>query len=187
LPKYFTQIPDTARKLGVPDETIQQLSLAESRDPRDIMALMSKMDALLSNEQRLLIMQELGCCKTGMGPKAHRAFGQENREKTLAEKVAILNETKMPHRAPCRLNDDGTLSVYWGSGGKEKRDCPCGYIRKLPESFEVPLTYCGCCGGHIRHNYQKSLGVNLRLKEIVSSSSNSNGEKRCEFLYEVVS
>ena len=54
-------------------------------------------------------------------------------------------------------------------------------------SEEVPLTFCGCCGGHIRNNYQKSLGVKLRLKEIVSSSSSSNGKKRCEFLYEVES
>ena len=54
-------------------------------------------------------------------------------------------------------------------------------------TLKVPLTFCGCCGGHIRNNYQKSLGVNLRLKEIVSSSSNSKGKKRCEFQFEILS
>ena len=130
-------------------------------------------------------MQEQGCCKTGKPAAPHRAFGIEHAGKTLAQKVELLNKADIVHKAPCSLNGDGTLSVYWGDEGLEKRDCPCGIIKKLPESFEISKTFCGCCGGHIRSNYQKSLGVKLRLKEVVSSSSSSGGKKRCEFLYEV--
>ena len=171
----------------MPEEIIQQLPMPRIKKatPEEIVAFINRMEKLLTKEQCVSIMQEQGCCKTGMGPKAHRAFGQANAGKTLGEKVALLNEAKMPHKAPCRLNRDGTLSVYWGTGGGDKRSCPCGIIRKLPEDYDIPLTFCGCCGGHIRSNYQKSLGVKLRLKEILSSSSSSGGKKRCEFLYEI--
>jgi len=186
MPNLIKQIPETMRKQGISEKTIGKFIFPETNSPEDVMTLIKQMDKLLTKEERLAVMQEQGCCKTGMGPKAHGAFGRENKDKTLEEKVAALNEAKLPHSAPCRLNGDGTLSVYWGADDLRKKSCPCGFIKKLPESQDVPLTFCGCCGGHIRNNYQKSLGVKLRLKEIVSSSSNSKGRKRCEFLYEII-
>jgi len=187
MPNLIKQIPEEMRKQKIPDEILSQFNIPETYSSENVMSLIDQMDKLLTNEQKLSIMQEQGCCKTGIGPKAHRAFGQVNSDKPLAEKVALLNETQnMPHKAPCRLNSDGTISIYWGAENMKSKSCPCGVIRKLPDDFEVPLTFCGCCGGHIRNNYQKSLGVKLKLKEIVSSSSSSNGKKRCEFLYEVI-
>ena len=186
MPNLLKQIPATMRKQGIPKETITQFDFTEKGGSEEVMALIKQMDQLLTKEQRLSVMQEQGCCTSGIGSKAHLAFGRENAEKSLAEKVRLLSDSEgMPHKAPCRLNDDGTLTVHWGTENMRGRSCPCGFIKKLPESHEVPLTFCGCCGGHIRNNYQKSLGVRLRLKEIVSSSSSSNGKNRCEFLYEV--
>lgn len=186
MPNLLKQIPQTMRKQGIPEETIARFDFPEAGGAEEVMTLINQMDKLLSKQQCLSVMQEQGCCKTGIGPAAHRAFGQTSKEKTLKEKISLLNEVQMPHKAPCRLNEDGTLSVYWGAEDMEKRSCPCGFTKKLPASFEVPLTFCGCCGGHIRNNYQKSLGVKLRLKEIVSSSSSSRGKKRCEFLFEIL-
>ena len=187
MPNLLKQIPETMRKQDVPDETLAQFDFKETGSAQDVMALIHQMDALLTNQQLLAVMQEQGCCITGIGPKAHLAFGHEHAKKPLAEKVELLNDVQgMPHKAPCRPNDDGTLTVYWGTENLKGRKCPCGFIKKLPENYPVPLSFCGCCGGHIRNNYQKSLGVKLRLKEIVSSSSSSNGEKRCEFLYEII-
>ena len=186
MPNLLKQIPETMRKQGIPEETAARFAIPESGGPEGVMELVSQMDKLLTKEQRLSIMQEQGCCKSGIGPKAHLAFGREHAGKPLAEKVKLLNDAEgMPHKAPCRLNGDGTLTVYWGAENMRGRDCPCGFTKKLPESYAVPLTFCGCCGGHIRNNYQKSLGVKLSLKEIVSSSSNSGGKKRCEFLFDV--
>ena len=187
MPNLVKQIPETMRKQGVPEEIVAQFDFPDTNNSEEIMALIKQMDELLTKDQCVLIMQEQGCCKTGAGPKAHRAFGQANNGKLLEERIALLNEAQMPHKAPCRLNDDHTLSVFWGADDLEKRSCPCGFIKKLPDPYEVPRTFCGCCGGHIRSNYQKSLGVKLRLKEIVSSSSSSNGKKRCEFLFDILS
>ena len=185
MPNLIKQIPETMRKLNIPEETIAMFSISETSNSEAVMELISQMDRFLSEEQRLLVMQEQGCCKTGKPAAPHRAFGIEHKGKTLAKKVELLNSANIPHKAPCHLNSDGTLSVYWGADDLKKKSCPCGIIRKLPDSSITPKTFCGCCGGHIRGNYQKSLGVKLRLKEIVSSSSSSGGEKRCEFLYEV--
>ena len=186
MPNLIKTIPETMRKKGIPEETITLLSIPEASDFEAVMELVKRMDGLLSNEQCLIIMQEQGCCKTGKPAAAHREFGQKYMNKTLKEKVELLNSSTVQHKAPCHLNSDGTLSVYWGKSDLRKRSCPCGFIRKLPDTYEVPKTFCGCCGGHIRSNYQRSLGVKLNLKEIVSSSSSSKGEKRCEFLFDVI-
>ena len=187
MPNLAKQIPETMRKQGISDDVMAQFNFPKSNEPEEIMSLVKQMGRFLLKEQLLAVMQEQGCCKTGIGPKAHREFGQENKDKPLVEKITLINKAKMPHKAPCHLNDDGTLSVYWGSEDLSKKSCPCGFTKKLPDTYEVPLTFCGCCGGHIRNNYQKSLGVNLKLKEIVSSSSNSKGKKRCEFQFEILS
>ena len=185
MPNLLKTIPATMRKQGIPEGTLAQFNISETYSSENVIALVNQMDELLTEEQRLSVMQEQGCCKTGSGPRDHSAFGRANADKTLAEKVAAINNIEFPHRAPCKLNEDGTLTVYWGAENMRGRSCPCGIVKKLPEGYDVPLTFCGCCGGHIRNNYQKSLGVKLRLKEIVSSSSSSKGKKRCEFLFEV--
>ncbi|MCL1887338.1 MAG: hypothetical protein FWF96_00500 [Kiritimatiellaeota bacterium] len=171
----------------IPAETLARFDFPRDATPESAVAIINQMDALLSEEQRLAIMQEQGCCKTGKGDKAHRAFGRAHAGKATGEKARLLNdETNMPHRAPCRLNPDGTLSVWWGFGRDGGFGCVCGIVKELPETTRVPATFCGCCGGHIRHNYQNSLGVKLRLKKIVSSAASSGGKKHCEFLYEIV-
>jgi len=184
--KLLKSIPKTMRKMNIPEETISKFSISETNESEDVMDYIKQMDNILSEEQRLMVMQEQGCCKTGIGPRAHHAFGKKHADKTLEEKVDILNKTEMPHRAPCRLNADKTLSVYWGFENEGKYNCVCGIVKKLPKPVDVPLTFCGCCGGHIRNTYQMSLDVKLNLKEIVSSAASSNGKKHCEFLYEIV-
>ena len=54
------------------------------------------------------------------------------------------------------------------------------------KSLNVSKTFCGCCAGHVRNTYQYALGVKLQLKKIVSSPINSDGKKRCEFLFEII-
>jgi hypothetical protein len=187
MPNLLKQIPETMRKLGIPQETAAQFTIPSDYSSEAVMELAAQMDRLLTEEQRLAVMQEQGCCKTGNPAAPHKAFGALHQGKTLTEKVELLNKADIVHKAPSRLNPDGTLTVFWGVDNLQARDCPCGVIRKLPADALVPKTFCGCCGGHIRANYQRSLGVKLRLKEVVSSSSSSGGKKRCEFLYEVLS
>jgi len=70
MPNLIKQIPKTMRKQGISEEIIAQFDFAETGGAEDVMALINQMDKLLSKEQCLSVMQEQGCCKTGIGPKA---------------------------------------------------------------------------------------------------------------------
>ena len=188
--KNIDEMKKTMKKIGISEETIKKIQFPDTAglrnpEPKEIVKLINHIDEFLTEEQRILVMQEQGCCKSGIGPKAHSGFGLEHAEKSIDEKVKLLNIAKIPHKAPCHLNGDGTLSVYWGFGNKGQYRCVCWIVNNLPDK-KVPLTFCGCCGGHIRNNYQKSLGVKLQLLDIVSSAASSDGEKQCEFLFKIL-
>ena len=176
----------------LPPEIIAKFDFPKSQgnQPEEVISLISQMDKLLSKEQCLLIMQEQGCCKTGSGAEAHREFGLKYKDKTVQEKIDLFDDLNTNHKAPCRLNDDGTLSIYWGAGEKGNYKCVCRLVSRLqkenPVTVNISKTFCGCCGGHIRHNYQNSLGVKLRLIDVVSSPISSNGKNHCELLYEII-
>lgn len=182
------KIIQAIRKQGIPEEIMAQFDFPDLKDSyiKQRIAIINQMDKLLSPEQCLSVMEEQGCCITGKPAAAHRAFGRKYADKTVEERIELFDELDTQHKPPCRLNNDGTLSVFWGFEQDGKYKCVCGNIKKLPQPVNVSRTYCGCCGGHVRHNLQKSLGVNLKLKEIVSSPISSNEEKRCEFTFEIL-
>lgn len=185
-----TKIRKTMQQKGIPEAVMARMDFTDTKEnrPERMMALIRQMDALLSPEECLAVMEAQGCHITGKPSAAHRAFGRMHAHRTLAEKISLMATDALdtPHKAPCHINPDGTLSVYWAFGQAGQHRCVCGMVGKLPSGEAVPRTFCGCCGGHMRQNYQRSLGVKLRLKEIVSSAASSGGQKRCEFLYEIV-
>jgi hypothetical protein len=85
-----------------------------------------------------------------------------------------------------RLNEDGTLTFVMGLDSKKGNwSCPC-HPMKMLKPYDFPLTYCGCCAAHVKYTHEFALDVKLRLKEIVSSKANSDGEKPCEFIFETI-
>lgn len=183
------KVRDTMKKLKISDEIMTQIDFeASSNDPSNIIAMIDKMDELLTKEQRFSIMEKQGCCKGGQRELDCKAFALEHADKTLSEKIALISS--VPYMmSPC-LNDDGTITVTFGDYQNEvhsgKTTCSCGSIQKLKQPFSVSTTYCGCCAGHFLYHYQKALGIKLKLKEINSSPLNTNGEMPCSFTYEVI-
>jgi len=174
---------------GIPAETIARfVDLPPNGNfcAESILPFIQQMDELLPEEQRLAVMEQQGCCKTGKADREWRAFGRAHADKPLAEKVRLICEADLPYIPAGRLNEDGTLSVFWGAGQEGDYRCVCNAIKKLPWPVRVSRTYCACCGGHVRYHYQNALGVTLRLREVVSSAANSGGAERCEFLFEVL-
>ena len=89
-----TRIKQTMVKKGIPADVMAKFDFPGPKDwnhAEPQIALINQMDQLLSPQQRLAVMEEQGCCKTGPGDKAHRAFGREHAGKTIAEKVNLLN------------------------------------------------------------------------------------------------
>ena len=186
---FLEKIEKTMIKEKISPEIIKKMNFEHpaNNDTAKVVELIYKMDQLLSEDQKLAIMEKQGCCKTGQRDRDSRAFVKKHKDKPLSEKIKLLSGVK--HMMSPRLDADGTISVsfsgYQNGVHVGKTTCSCGQIRKLKQPFSVSSTYCGCCAGHFLYHYQTALGIKLRLKEIVSSPLNSNGEKCCEFKFEV--
>ena len=190
MPEVKTMEKTIKEKL--PHDLVSQIEFPKSQEnqPEEVLSLIEQMDKLFSKEQCLSVMEEEGCYKTGDANEMNLAFGRTHADKSIEERIPLLNDKNVHPNVPCRVNNDGTLSIFWEIGENGNYQCVCALYKKLKEdqsqTSDISLTYCGCCGGHIRHHYQNILGVKLRLKEVVSSPINSSGEKRCEFLFEII-
>lgn len=174
----------------IPDEIMANFDFTEEKgnDPQPIIKLVNQMDKFLTKEQCYAIMEKQGCCKGGKRDKDCKSFGKENADKSLMEKLALIS--KVENMMAPTLNDDGTITIrlsgHQNGSHVGNTTCSCSAIKKLKQPFSISPTYCGCCAGHFLYHYQNALGVKLKLKEIVSSPLNTNGEKPCEFTFEVV-
>ena len=131
MPDTMKEIHATMVKKGVPEEKLVQFDFSKTKENQSekIIALIDQMDKLLSKEQCLSIMEEQGCCTTGKTAAAHSAFGRKYSNKSIEERIELLEKLETPHKPPCKLNDDGTLSVFWGIEYDGKFNCVCGYIK----------------------------------------------------------
>lgn len=151
-----------------------------------MVAAMKKCEELLDYNTISEVMYDRACCKTGIRLKNSRLFAKEHRDKTMQEKLKLLGEVKYMGKPFLNKNlDIETIAV--GSDNGINMVCPCWHFSGAkPDEGVMPLSYCKCCGGHFMFHYQKALGVKLRLKKVVSSILNSNGEKPCVFIYEIL-
>ena len=72
------------------------------------------------------------------------------------------------------------MLVCFAPEGQEHYRCVC-----LPKAREpLPVTYCYCCEGHVKHHLQAALG--RKLAGVVRSSAlSSGGAKPCTFLFTI--
>ena len=182
------KIKKTMQKQGIPKETISRFEYPDPKGnrPEPMIAFVNQMDEYLTPGQCLSVMEEQGCCKTGISDAANRAFGNEHAGKPLKEKVRLLAKADIPYKVQHKLNSDNTLSVYWGAGKPGDYKCVCSSIKKLTNPQNISHTWCGCCGGHAKHHLQNALAVKLQLKEVVSSPISSGGRERCEFIFDIL-
>lgn len=182
------KIRESMQKAGIPDEITEQFDFTELKGnrPEPVLAVINKMDELLTREQCLDIMGEQGCCKSGKRDRDCREFAKKYADRSVEERLRLVSEVE--YMMTPQINDDGTfivtMSGYQNGVHTGKTTCSCGMIKKLKQPFSVSPTYCGCCAGHFRYHYQNMLGVGIRLKAILSSPLNTNGEEPCRFLFE---
>jgi hypothetical protein len=177
------KIKETMLDKSIPAEIMEQFVFPESEDetPEEKIAFANQMDRLLSKDQILSVMEEQGCNKNE--PSAE--FMLKLKDKPIEERLKILNTTDMSEQPRSKLNDDGTLTIFWYFEKNGKYVCVCPIIGKLSKPATVSLTFCGCCSGHVKFHFENFLGVKLRLIETVSSPVSSNGEKYCEHRFEI--
>lgn len=190
LLRTVKKLEKTMQNQGISEDIISQFNFQKAETEEKIIELVNKMDELFSYEKCLSIMEQHGCCKTGKANTTSIAFGREHSEKTLEEKIKLVPQSDIAYKMQCKLNTDGTLSIFDGDDQEGPEGCficGCYTIRELPQPVNVSKTYCACCGGLYRHIFQNALGVRLRLIDIVSSIIDSRGKSnKCEFLFEII-
>jgi len=178
-------------KEKIPAEIVSKIDFPKSmgKQPDEVLFLIDQMDGLLTREQCLSVMEEQGCHKDERTVAPFVEFGKKHAGKPAAERIGLFDEIETGHKAPCHINPDGTLSIYWGNKKDGKYQCVCSVIKRLYRERGGPVnvsrTFCGCCAGHVKNSYQIALGVNLKLREIVSTPLDTNGAERCDFLFEI--
>ncbi len=159
------------------EDILKTTSLAEKADW--LRVAMIRMDNLLDLPTRKAIRE--GCaCRTGKGTsKFSQAVARDN--PTLEARIAAANKTYMGFGGGVWMQDNDEIIVRFAPKGPKGYRCSC-----LPEA-EKPLsvTYCYCCGGHVRHHFQLSLGLKLEATPRGTALS-TGGKKPCTFSLKIV-
>jgi hypothetical protein len=182
------------KKVGVNDETITKIvnvSYQENNNEKQdnanyCAAVVANCDRLLDFDIFAEVMFHRACCKTGFRLQNSKKIAKDYSDKSLEEKLKLLGQQKYmghPH-----LTEDGYIYTEHcaGSGTPDNLKCSCWrFDGCIPNNGKMPLTYCLCCAGHFRFHYQKALGINLRVKKIVTSVFDESPQY-CSFLFEII-
>jgi len=161
----------------------EDVSDRSTRRPAFFLHAMKVMDESLDFETRCAIRGDCACSNGGWREKEMRRIARECKGSSIEERLRAIGQVR--HMGDPVLHADGTISGGVGTAGGFP--CPCSVFRGWKYEEPVPSTYCLCCAGHFRYHYQIALGVNLRVKAVLSTALESMRRERCRFVYEVVS
>jgi hypothetical protein len=167
--------PDVTAQIMQGGEAIRKAATPQAKAAwmREAMLRMNK---LLDKETRQAVREGCACCLGGKRLDLVKAIARKGG--SLEERVAAANQTKMVFGHSVTLQDDGQVLVCFSPEGQEHYRCVC-----LPKAQEaLPITYCYCCGGHVKHHLQTALGRNL-VCTVRSSALSSAGQKPCTFVF----
>jgi hypothetical protein len=137
---------------------------------------MQRMDELLAPDVRQSVREDCACCLGGKREKLVKEIAKKGG--SLDERIKAANETPFAFGHNVALQPDGRILVRFAPEGLEKYGCPC-----LPKAEQpLPITYCYCCGGHVKHHLQIATGRKLEMT-VISSALSSGWEKPCSFLF----
>lgn len=140
---------------------------------------MKAMEEHLTREQRFRLYEQNGSCKGTGYDKERKAFALEHADKSLSERLELFTNTS-GRRAV--LNDDNTITVSFACNHGYYKHAQKGNFR-FPESIE---TYFGRCAGGRLYEYQKALGIKLKIKSVDVSPLKENIVNPVVFTFELV-
>lgn len=140
---------------------------------------MERMDQFLEPETRHAVREGCACCLGGKRLKDAKAMASAY--DTLEDRIRVIDETRMCYFQNVTLQEDGTIRLGFFPDGWDHYSCPC--LHGVDEPLSI--TYCYCCGGHVKHHMQVALGRTLAV-EVVSSALSSGGRLPCVFALSIV-
>jgi hypothetical protein len=142
-------------------------------------AAMQKMDSLLGASTSRTVREGCACCLGGRRSKLSKSIAREHHD--LEERIKAANETKFVFGHSVTSEADGSILVRFAPEGQDHYRCVC-----LPKAKEpLPITYCYCCGGHVKHHLQQALGQDLACT-VRSSALSSGGKRPCSFAFRLI-
>ncbi len=138
---------------------------------------MVKMDVLLDIETRKAVREGCACYLGGQKSRACKKIVQEN--ESLEERIKAVNNLKYICGS-VTMKPNGDIIACGDTDIRYYRKCVC-----LPEAKEpLSITYCYCCGGHVKHHLQTALGRKLE-GTVIASALSSGGKKPCTFRFRI--
>lgn len=183
--KRIEKLGASLDKAGVPQEAIGRImaggeGIRRGTRPEEkaewLRGAMVRMDELLDEPTRRAVREACACClggkRLGMSKEIARTHD------SLEERIRAANEARFVFGHSVTLQEDGKVLVRFAPEGQDRYSCAC-----LPKAREpLPITYCFCCGGHVKHHLQIALGRKLAC-EVVSSALSSGWARPCTFLF----
>jgi hypothetical protein len=181
-------LAENLERAGVPAEVTAQImeggeDISKTATPKRkadwFRVSMERMDALLDLPTRQAVREGCACCLGGKRLQVSKAIAKEHA--TLEERIATANETPFVFGHSVTREEDGTIMVRFFPEGQPSYRCVC-----LPKAEEpISVTYCMCCGGHVKHHLQIALGHKLVLTPRETALS-SGGTQPCTFAFRLV-
>ena len=138
---------------------------------------MLRMNKLLDSKTRKAVREGCACCLGGKRLKTSQAIAKRN--ESLEARIKAVDEANYVGRLTKMEN--GVILVRFYPEGLEHYRCVC-----LPKAKQLlPITYCYCCGGHVKHHLQIALGRKLDCTTR-SSALSSGGKYPCTFSFRIV-
>ena len=185
-------------KKGLVKNNIDEALIKEIIGNGNLIDITTRMESSLDTEMMIQILDSTACTGGREYLKRCEKIGREISDKSLNEKLAHINNISSDSEKII-LNADNTLTVILSFNCNGKYKCTCSAAVKTgvkgsdlaSESNAagdcvMPLSYCYCCAGSSRRHLQLQLGIELKIKEIISTPINSRGEKPCEFIFEII-
>jgi hypothetical protein len=138
------------------------------------------MKEYLTEEQRLRLYEQNGACKGTSADNERQAFALKHADLPLGERLEFFAKT---YGRQAVLNDDNTITVTF--------KCTHGYYKQVREKkiTELPSTiesYFGRCAGGRLYEYEKALGIKLRIKSVDISPLYENIANPVVYTFEII-
>jgi hypothetical protein len=135
---------------------------------------MTTMDTLLDSKIKNKIREECACCLGGkrqaLCKKINKAYSSDE------DRIKAINATHFVFGNEIKMMGIGKYEVSFFNENDPIKKCVC--LKDLDKKMSI--TYCYCCGGHVKHHLESVLGKSLKVKTI-SSALSSEGKKNCRF------
>jgi hypothetical protein len=136
---------------------------------------MLRMERLLDLETRRAVREACACRLTGKPLKSSQTIAEKC--KSLEDRIKAADAVLSVYGGCVKMQANGEVLVRFAPEGLDRYRCAC-----LPGADKpLPVTYCYCCGGHVRYHHRISLGRELDYT-IRSTALSSGGKLPCAFI-----